>query len=164
MDVSGPYPKTLSGNVYIVSFGDHFSGWPEEFSVPDKSAQTIAQLIYEEIFPRYGCPLQLVTDNGQVTTHKPMQKWKGFTGPCMILWLRRQEMICQPGIFFWTKRWLQLGSAWASLPSSHLSICCTPAMLFYPSTTSWGLEEDTWKLNRISSKSSTEYSLWCNNV
>ena len=29
LDVSGPYPTTLSGNKYIISFVDWYSGWPE---------------------------------------------------------------------------------------------------------------------------------------
>ena len=30
LDVSGPYPTTLSGNKYIISFVDWYSGWPEK--------------------------------------------------------------------------------------------------------------------------------------
>ena len=29
--VSHPYPKTLSGNKYIIGFVDWYSGWPEAF-------------------------------------------------------------------------------------------------------------------------------------
>ena len=64
LDLSGPYPKTMSGNKYIIAFVDWFSGWPEAFAVPDKTADTVAHLLIEEIFPRFGCPLQIVTDNG----------------------------------------------------------------------------------------------------
>ena len=64
LDLSGQYPKTLSGNKYIVAFVDRFSGWPEAFVVPDKTADTIAHLLIEEIFPRFGCLLELVMDNG----------------------------------------------------------------------------------------------------
>ncbi|XP_046368484.2 uncharacterized protein K02A2.6-like [Haliotis rufescens] len=70
MDLSGPYPTTLSGNKYIIGFVDHFSGWPEAYAVPDKSAETVAHLILEEIFPRFGCPLQIVTDNGTENINK----------------------------------------------------------------------------------------------
>jgi len=64
LDMSGPYPTSLSGNRYIISFVDHYSGWPEAFAVPDKSADNVAHLLIEEIFPRFGCPLQIVSDNG----------------------------------------------------------------------------------------------------
>ena len=63
LDLSGPYPTTLSGNKYIIAFVDWFSGWPEAFAVPDKTADTVAQLIIEEIYPRHGCALQIVSDN-----------------------------------------------------------------------------------------------------
>ena len=64
LDLSGPYPTSLSGNKYTVGFVDWYSGFPEAFAVPDKYADTIAHLIIEEIFPRYGAPLEIVTDNG----------------------------------------------------------------------------------------------------
>ena len=64
LDLSGPYPTSLSGNKYIVAFVDWFSGYPEAFAVKDKTADTIAYLIINEIFPRYGSMLQIVTDNG----------------------------------------------------------------------------------------------------
>jgi hypothetical protein len=38
LDLSGPYPTSLSGNKYIESFIYLHSGWPEAFAVPDKSA------------------------------------------------------------------------------------------------------------------------------
>ena len=74
LDLSGPYPTTLSGNRYIVSFVDLYSGWPEAFPVPDKSADHIVHLILEEIFPRFGCPLQIVTDNGTENINRKVQE------------------------------------------------------------------------------------------
>ena len=38
LDISDSYPTTLSGNKYIISFVDLYSGWPEAFPAPDKSA------------------------------------------------------------------------------------------------------------------------------
>ena len=32
-DISGPYPKTLLGNKYIIGFVDWYSGWPEAFAL-----------------------------------------------------------------------------------------------------------------------------------
>ena len=65
VDLSGPYPETLSGNKYIVTFIDLYSGFPEAFAVPDKTTENIVHLLIEEIFPRYSCGLQLVSDNGK---------------------------------------------------------------------------------------------------
>ena len=74
LDMSGPYPRTQSGNRYIVSFVDHFSGWPEAFAVPDKTADTVVQLLAEQIIPRHSCPLQIVTDNGTENENKVMRE------------------------------------------------------------------------------------------
>ncbi|KAK3108120.1 hypothetical protein FSP39_001638 [Pinctada imbricata] len=74
LDLSGPYPTTMSGNKYIVSFIDVYSGWPEALAVPDKSADRIVHLILEEIFPRFGCPLEIVSDNGTENVNKKVQE------------------------------------------------------------------------------------------
>ena len=64
LDLSGPYPTSLSGNKYIIAFIDLYSGYPEAFPVPDKSADNVVHLLIEEIFPRHGAVLEIVTDNG----------------------------------------------------------------------------------------------------
>ena len=74
MDLSGPYNKTLSGNKYIIAFVDWYSGWPEAFAVPDKTAETVAHLIIEEIYPRFGCCLELVTDNGSDNVNRVVKE------------------------------------------------------------------------------------------
>ena len=74
LDLSGPYPTTMSGNRYIVSFIDIYSGWPEAFSVPDKAADRIVHLILEEIFPRFGCPLEIVSENGTENVNRKVQE------------------------------------------------------------------------------------------
>ena len=75
LDLSGPYPATsLSGNRYIVGFADWYSGFPEAFAVPDKRADTIAHLFIEETFPRYGAPLEIVTDNGSENCNKTVRE------------------------------------------------------------------------------------------
>ncbi|CAC5360228.1 unnamed protein product [Mytilus coruscus] len=63
-DLSGPYPTTLSGNRYTISFICLLSGWVEAFAVPNKESINIAHLFLEEIFPRSSCPLAVLTDNG----------------------------------------------------------------------------------------------------
>ena len=74
LDLSGPYPQTLSGNKYIISFIDLYSGWPEAFAVPDKSAENIAHLLIEEIFPRHGAALQIITDNGSENVNRTIKE------------------------------------------------------------------------------------------
>ena len=72
--MSGPYPTTISGNRYIVFFIDIYSGWPEAFNVPDKAADRIVHLILEEIFQRFGCPLEIVSDNGTENVNRKVQE------------------------------------------------------------------------------------------
>ena len=74
LDLSGPYPTTMSGNRYIVSFIDIYSGWPEAYAVPDKAADRIVHVILEEIFPRFGCPLEIVSDNGTENVNRKVQE------------------------------------------------------------------------------------------
>ena len=64
IDTSGPFIESSSGNKYIISVMDMFSSWVEAFPVPDKSAQTAAKIILNEIIPRYSCPLYILSDNG----------------------------------------------------------------------------------------------------
>ena len=74
LDLSGPYPKTLSRNKYVIAFVDWYSGWPEDFTVPDKTAETVAHLIIEEMYPRFGCALELVTDNGSKNVNRVVKE------------------------------------------------------------------------------------------
>ena len=68
LNVSGPYPTTLSGNKYIICFVDWYSGWSEAFVVLDSSAETVVHLVPDEIIPRHSTPLQIVKDNGTKTS------------------------------------------------------------------------------------------------
>ena len=70
LDVSVPYHTTLSGNKYLIHFVDWYSGWPEAFAVPDKSAETVVHLILDEIISRHSTQLQIVTDNGTENINK----------------------------------------------------------------------------------------------
>ena len=62
-DISGPYTQTFRGNKFIVSYVDSFSKWPEAFSVPEITSDTIAETL-AEVICRHGCPEYLITDRG----------------------------------------------------------------------------------------------------
>ena len=74
LDLAGPFPVTLAGNRYVVSFVDWLSGWIEAFPVPDKTADSVIYLLQTEIIPRFSCPLVLVTDNGGENVNKAMKE------------------------------------------------------------------------------------------
>lgn len=73
LDLSGPYPIYKSGNMYNIAFFVWLTIWPEAFSVPEKSAHQIVYLLVEEIFPRYGSPLDIVTDSGSENINRALR-------------------------------------------------------------------------------------------
>ena len=56
VDCLDPFPVTDSGNRYIVVFSDYLTRYPEAFAVPSIDAPTIADLLVNQIMPRYGAP------------------------------------------------------------------------------------------------------------
>ena len=64
-DVLGPFPRTPRSNRYILVVSDHFTKWVEVFAIPDYEASTCANVIMNEVIARYGCPLELLTDQGR---------------------------------------------------------------------------------------------------
>ena len=64
LDLSGPYPQTLSGNKYIASFVCVYSGWIEAWPLPDKSADSVVNVLIERFIPRHSTPMKIITDNG----------------------------------------------------------------------------------------------------
>ena len=74
LDLAGPFPRTLAGNRYIISFVDWLTGWIEAYAVPDKTADTVVFLLLTEIIPRHSAMLQLVTDNGGENVNKLMKE------------------------------------------------------------------------------------------
>ena len=52
------------GNKYLLVFIDTFSGWVEAFPTRTETANAVAKKIKEEIFPRFGIPKVIGSDNG----------------------------------------------------------------------------------------------------
>jgi len=65
VDVSGPFPVTLSGNRFILVVGDYFSKWTEAFAIPNQESVTIADTLVREWISRYGVPGELHSDQGR---------------------------------------------------------------------------------------------------
>lgn len=52
------------GYKYLLVFIDTFSGWVEAFPTKKETAQVVAKKILEDIFPRFGVPKVIGSDNG----------------------------------------------------------------------------------------------------
>ena len=77
LDILGPFPKC--GNVYILMLVDQFTKWLEGYPLPDQNAETIAKAMVEGFIARFGCPLQILTDQGRNFTGNL------FTQVCQLL-------------------------------------------------------------------------------
>ena len=74
IDFLGPLPRTNSGNRHIIVATDYLTKWPEAYPVPDSTALSTAQFLYEYVVTRHGAPKELLSDRGksfvnQVVTH-----------------------------------------------------------------------------------------------
>ncbi|KII65466.1 hypothetical protein RF11_14389 [Thelohanellus kitauei] len=64
-DYVGPVPTTKSGYRYILLFVDRFSKWTEAFATQDATSETTANLLTNEIIPRFGIPDGELPKRGQ---------------------------------------------------------------------------------------------------
>lgn len=66
IDFVGPIaPPTYRSHVeYIIVATDYLTKWVEAKSTQRNDAQTTAQFLYENIFTRYGLPIEIVSDRG----------------------------------------------------------------------------------------------------
>jgi transposase InsO family protein len=64
VDFVGPLPKSSRRNEYLIVATDYMTKWAEALSVK-KATQTVASdFIFHHIVCRFGCPLEIVTDQG----------------------------------------------------------------------------------------------------
>ncbi len=77
-DILGPLPVTARGNKYILVVTDCFSKWVEIFAIPNQTAEVWANLILNEVIARYGCPLELHSDQGRNYQSKILKELFAF--------------------------------------------------------------------------------------
>ncbi len=65
IDITGPHPPSDQHNVYILTVIDYFTKWAEMFAMKNLEASTIARILVDQVFCRYGMPLQILTDLGK---------------------------------------------------------------------------------------------------
>ena len=64
-DLAGPFPVTRNGNSYILVIADYFTKLTEVFPIPDMEAETVADALVRGWIKRYGCPLEIHSDQGR---------------------------------------------------------------------------------------------------
>ena len=64
IDLTGPHPTSAGGHKYILTAIDYFSRWTEAFPIRNQEAATVAKVLVEQVFVRFGVPLQILTDQG----------------------------------------------------------------------------------------------------
>ena len=65
IDFIGPLPKTERGNEHCLMMVDQFTKWVECVPLPSQKAEVTARAAIDEFFSRFGCPLQLFSDQGR---------------------------------------------------------------------------------------------------
>ena len=65
IDFIGPLPKTERGNEHCLMMVDQFTKWVECVPLPSQIAEVMARAAIDEFFSRFGCPLQLFSDQGR---------------------------------------------------------------------------------------------------
>jgi transposase InsO family protein len=64
VDITGPHPRSSTGKEYILTAVDHFTKWGEAFAIGNHKAPTVAKVLVEQIFTRFGTPMQILSDQG----------------------------------------------------------------------------------------------------
>ena len=65
VDILGPLPVTERGNKFLIVLMDYFTKWPEVMPVPNQEAETIAEVLVDHVFSRFGVPMELHSDQGR---------------------------------------------------------------------------------------------------
>lgn len=64
IDYCGPFTRSTRGNRYVLCITDYFTRWVTAIALPDCSAQTTVQAIFNEYICRYGVPVSILSDQG----------------------------------------------------------------------------------------------------
>ncbi len=64
LDYMGPLPESSQGNKHILVLMNHFTKWCEAFPTRDQRASTVAKILVDRVFSRFGPPVVLHSDQG----------------------------------------------------------------------------------------------------
>jgi len=74
IDLTGPHPKSERGNIWILTCMDSFSKWAEAYPLRNKEAASIARVLVEHVFTRFGAPLSILSDQGKEVDGRVMRE------------------------------------------------------------------------------------------
>ena len=64
IDLTGPHCKSNRGHIWILTCVDPYTKWAEAFPLRNKEAETVARVLVEQVFTRFGTPIALLSDRG----------------------------------------------------------------------------------------------------
>jgi transposase InsO family protein len=65
IDLLGPFPKSKSGNVWLLTVVDHFTRWPIAVPLKDAESSTIAAALFDKVVTEHGVPEKILSDQGK---------------------------------------------------------------------------------------------------
>ena len=65
IDILGPLIPSYAGNQYIIVVSCYYIKWVEAFAVQNHTAATVADKLVQEVFLRFGFPIQIHSDQGR---------------------------------------------------------------------------------------------------
>ena len=85
VDIMGPFPTTQRQKQYLLVVVDYFTRWVELFPLRTTTSYDIARILVDEIICRWGCPTNILSDNG------PQFISELFTSICSSLGIRNKN-------------------------------------------------------------------------
>jgi transposase InsO family protein len=74
IDLVGPLPESENGMRYICVITDAFTKWVEAVAIPNKSEDTVAEAIFNNLICRHSVPRRIRTDQGTEFTNKLLKR------------------------------------------------------------------------------------------
>jgi len=65
IDFTGPHPKSDCGNIWILTCLNGWTKWAETFLLRNKEAKTVAEVLVEQVFTRFGALLSILSDQSK---------------------------------------------------------------------------------------------------
>ena len=84
MDILGPFPRSIAGNMYILTMIDTFTRWPVAVPIPNKSALSIAKAMYKFWICEKGVPLKVISDRAREFVSAGLKQLAAYMGTPLV--------------------------------------------------------------------------------